>query len=72
MVQHLVKSFSVDKSSSGVEQLQLLQPGEDKTGEVKDRHEGTNTGETEILEAWAEESNLKNVHFVELLQVEPF
>ena len=65
-----MESFADDQSSPGVEQLQLLQPGEDWPGEIKDRDKGANTGEAEILQPGAERSQLQDVHLVKLLQVE--
>ena len=57
-VENLVNSFSVNMSTSSIQNLQINQFVKNNSGLVKHWNIGPDAGKTESLETWAETSNL--------------
>ena len=57
-VENLVNSFTVNMSTSSIQNLQINQFVKNYSGLVKHRNIGPDAGETKSLETWTEDSNL--------------
>ena len=69
-VKYLVNSLGINMSTSSIQNLKVDQFVKNYSRLVKHRHIGPNARETKILEAWAENSDLQDVHTIEFVQLE--